>query len=255
VRPDNRLQIKMVFQGLAQDEARAAWMPLIDFANANSADYQGQNTLSVHALPARYFWNAGFFRRYAPSAVVFDSQPGAAPTISGGAATVARSVPFGMPIPRLGCRLRCSSRKTRRSSWMLGLPPAAIGVSRSTSNKGLAGAPAAAIEAARDTAMNPDVLDAFALAITGSYGPAAFPGFPAPNLVRGAAIRSRVQSAMAALRVAAPEAGAYVNECDYFQTDWQKAFWGPNYPRLAGIKRRYDPDGVFVVHHGVGSEV
>ena len=25
----------MVFQGLTQDEARAAWTPLIDFANAN----------------------------------------------------------------------------------------------------------------------------------------------------------------------------------------------------------------------------
>ena len=32
--------------------------------------------------------------------------------------------------------------------------------------------------------------------------------------------------------------GAYVNECDYFQKDWQKSFWGANYARLAGIKRR-----------------
>ena len=58
----------------------------------------------------------------------------------------------------------------------------------------------------------------------------------------------------AALRVAAPDTGAYVNECDYFQPDWQRAFWGPHYPRLAGVKRRYDPDGLFTVHHGVGSE-
>jgi hypothetical protein len=39
---------------------------------------------------------------------------------------------------------------------------------------GLAGAPAAPIEAARDTAMNPDVLDAFALAVTSCGGPPAF---------------------------------------------------------------------------------
>jgi hypothetical protein len=121
-------------------------------------------------------------------------------------------------------------------------------------NKGLAGAPAVAIEAARDTAMNPDVLDAFALALFGSRGATAFPGFPAPDLIVAGALRSRVQAAMAALRVVAPETGAYVNECDYFQTDWQKAFWGTNYPRLARIKRQYDPDGLFVVHHGVGSE-
>jgi Berberine and berberine like len=51
-----------------------------------------------------------------------------------------------------------------------------------------------------------------------------------------------------------PDSGAYVNECDYFQENWQRAFWGPNYPRLARIKRRYDPDGLFSVYHGVGSE-
>lgn len=52
----------------------------------------------------------------------------------------------------------------------------------------------------------------------------------------------------------APGAGAYVNESDYFQLDWQRAFWGTNYPKLLEIKRRYDPQGLFFVHHGVGSE-
>ena len=98
------------------------------------------------------------------------------------------------------------------------------------------------------------MLDAFALAIIASDGPPAFEGLPAPDLAAGGARRSRVQAAMVALRAAAPDAGAYVNECDYFQPDWQKAFWGANYPRLLEIKRRYDPHGLFVVHHGVGSE-
>jgi hypothetical protein len=30
------------------------------------------------------------------------------------------------------------------------------------------------------------------------------------------------------------------------------AFWG--YPQLAAVKKKYDPDGLFIVHHGVGSE-
>ena len=98
------------------------------------------------------------------------------------------------------------------------------------------------------------MLDAFALAIIASDGRPAFGELPAPDLAAARAHRDRVQSAMNALRTAAPEAGADVHECDYFQKDWQKSFWGANYARLAGIKRGYDPDGLFFVHHGVGSE-
>jgi FAD/FMN-containing dehydrogenase len=48
--------------------------------------------------------------------------------------------------------------------------------------------------------------------------------------------------------------GSYVAESDFFEEDWPQAFWGPNYPRLLAVKDAYDPDGLFVVHHGVGSE-
>lgn len=57
-----------------------------------------------------------------------------------------------------------------------------------------------------------------------------------------------------AMRELAPEAGSYASESDFFEFDWQKAFWGDNYARLQKVKRRYDPDGLFIVHHGVGSE-
>ena len=56
------------------------------------------------------------------------------------------------------------------------------------------------------------------------------------------------------IRAATPESGSYVNETDYFEPDWQRSFWGTNYPRLLEIKRRYDPDGLFRCHHCVGSE-
>jgi FAD/FMN-containing dehydrogenase len=60
---------------------------------------------------------------------------------------------------------------------------------------------------------------------------------------------------MDVIRALAPGAGAYVNEADYFEPDWQASFWGANYPRLREIKQRYDPANIFRVHHGVGSEV
>jgi FAD/FMN-containing dehydrogenase len=59
---------------------------------------------------------------------------------------------------------------------------------------------------------------------------------------------------MNALRALVPAPASYVNETDYFEADWQRAFWGENYARLLEIKRKYDPDGLFTVHHGVGSE-
>jgi FAD/FMN-containing dehydrogenase len=253
-RPDNRLEILMVFQGLTQDDARTAWQPLIDFISGNSADYEGENDLVVIALPARHFWDADFLRRNAPAAVIFDSRPGASPTDfwwagDGGQvgafwyAYTSAWMPAALLKPQNRVRLVDAWFAASRH-WRVSLH----------FNKGLAGAPAAAIAGARNTAMNPDVLDAFALAISASGGPPAFSGLPAPDHAAGGAARSRVQAAMAALRAAAPETGAYVNECDYFQADWQRAFWGPNYPRLSRTKRHYDPDGLFTVHHGVGSD-
>jgi FAD/FMN-containing dehydrogenase len=254
VRPDNRLQIQMLFQGLTQDEARAAWKPLIDFANDNRADYDGQDSLIALALPARYFWDPDFYRRNAPAAVRFDSRPGASPSDFWwtGDSDQVGAFWYAYASAWLPASLLKPQNQTRLvDAWFAASRHWGFEI---VFNKGLAGAPAAAIETARNTAMNPDVLDAFALAITASSGPPAYPGFAAPNRIAASALRSRVQATMAELRAAAPDTGAYVNECDYFPTDWQKAFWGANYPRLFEIKRRYDPDGLFMVHHGVGSE-
>jgi FAD/FMN-containing dehydrogenase len=104
--------------------------------------------------------------------------------------------------------------------------------------------------------MNPAVLDAFACAFIVGEGRPAFAGMPGSGLdvAQARDDARRIGLAMVELLKVAPGAGSYVSESDYFQADWQRAFWGANYPRLAAIKRRYDPDGLFFVHHGVGSE-
>jgi hypothetical protein len=123
-------------------------------------------------------------------------------------------------------------------------------------NKGLAGSPPEEIEAARDTAMNPAVLDAFALAIVAGEGPPAFAGIPGhePDLARGQRAADRIHAAMAELLAVAPNAGSYVSESDYFEADWQRSYWGSNYVQLAEVKQKYDPADLFSVHNGVGSE-
>ena len=123
-------------------------------------------------------------------------------------------------------------------------------------NKGLAGAPAEARAAARDTAMNPAVIDAFALVIIAGGGPPAFPGIPGrePDLAEARENARSIARAMSALRNAVPASGSYVSEAGFFDRSWRQAYWGTHYDRLRAVKRKYDPEGLFIVHHGVGSE-
>jgi FAD/FMN-containing dehydrogenase len=123
-------------------------------------------------------------------------------------------------------------------------------------NKALAGAPAEAIDAAKNTATNPVVVDAFALAVIADGWLPAYPGLslPTPNTVAAHRNAQKIDDAATELRKVAPNPGSYVSESNYFNSNWQQAFWGRNYRRLKAIKDKYDPDGLFFVHHGVGSE-
>jgi FAD/FMN-containing dehydrogenase len=56
------------------------------------------------------------------------------------------------------------------------------------------------------------------------------------------------------LRRLAPETGAYFNEPDYYEEQWQHVFFGENYARLLKVKTRFDPRNLFWCHHCVGSE-
>ena len=99
-------------------------------------------------------------------------------------------------------------------------------------NKGLAGAPAEAIAAARDTATNPAVLDAFALVISGAEGPPAYPGVPGhePDVAPPGGTRRRSTEAMDEVRSLLPSAGSYVAESDFFEAAWRESFWGRTTP-------------------------
>ncbi|KNG81506.1 FAD/FMN-containing isoamyl alcohol oxidase MreA-like protein [Aspergillus nomiae NRRL 13137] len=48
--------------------------------------------------------------------------------------------------------------------------------------------------------------------------------------------------------------GAYLNEANAYESEFQGSFWGENYRRLLEIKKKWDPESLFVVRRGVGSE-
>ena len=101
--------------------------------------------------------------------------------------------------------------------------------------KGLAGGAKDAVRRTRDTAMNPQVLDAFALAILATDGSPNFPGMPEAN-IDAAQARDAVRAldrATAAMYRLDPGAGSYLSESDFFLSDWKERYWGSNAARLA----------------------
>jgi len=254
--PDHTLGISMVSQGLDSTQAQAVWRPFFDWVAQSPRDYALVEAPGIGSGLARHWWDVEYRKQHAPGSMIADPRPGAPSWHawwSGDGGQVGVYL-HGFESAWLPATLLEPSHRQR-------LTDALLAASRHWEvqlhfNKGLAGAPAEAIAAARDTAINPAVLDAFALAIIAAGGPPPFPGNPfhAPDAKREQEHAVKVARSMAALRRVVPHAGAYVSESNYFDKDWQRSFWGSNYPRLAAVKRKYDPDGLFFVHHGVGSE-
>ena len=276
VRQDNTLAVSMTSQGLDPLPAGAGWhrvlewpaagwdklvagrvwRPFLDWLAASPQDYHLAERPTIASLPARDYWNADFFRAHAPSAIVADNRAGAAPGDFwwAGDGHIIGAFWYGVQSTWL-------SESLLEADQAQHLADALFAASRHSSielqpSKSLAGAPSEILAAARDTATNPALLDAFALAIVGGHGPPVYPDIAghAPDVARARRSADAMARATSELRSLIPNPGSYVAESDFFEKDWQHAFWGDNYPRLRAIKAQYDPNGLFFVHHGVGSE-
>ncbi|MGH7987631.1 MAG: FAD-dependent oxidoreductase [Candidatus Binataceae bacterium] len=281
IRPDNLLELSMLSQGLDREQLRKVWEPFLDWVRKSPKGYSFEERVILGSLPARRYWDPQWFREHWPEVAfprngsplhailddvlvhvmqepVFhvDGRPGASPSDiwwNGDAGQVAWYI-WGYESLWMPASLLASDSQAR-------LAEALFKASRYAEielhfNKGLAGAPPDAIAAAKGTAMNPAVLTAFALAIVANGQGPAYPGIPGhePAVAKGRAAAQRIDQCVNQLRAVTGQSGSYVNETNYFEKGWQQAFWGDNYSRLVQIKQKYDPDGLFFVHHGVGAE-
>jgi FAD binding domain/Berberine and berberine like len=249
------LAIHMVSQGIDQATGEGLWKPFFDSIRNSPGDLSFISDPRIADFPARQLWNPEFLRKL-PGVTKSDDRAGAAAgnLYWAGDAGQCGQILHGyesvwLPetllhdehLPAFADALHAAARQ-----WEVSLHL----------NKGLAGSPPAALDAARDTATNPAVLNAFALAIIAAEEEPAYPGVAVhePKIAEARADAAGIHRAMAELRKVVPHFTCYVSESNFFEPQWQKAFWGENYPRLFKVKSQYDPDGLFFVHHGVGTE-
>jgi hypothetical protein len=280
VNPENTLEIRMAIHGLDAEQAKKVWQPFLDWVADSSHNCSIEGRVTIGSIPARRWWDVQWWKEHWPEIAFprdgllhgllddvllhvipqpvlnFDNRPDAGPNNAwwkGDGGQVAWFI-WGFESLWMPASLLENDAQQR-------LADALFAASRHAwfelhFNKGLAGAPPEAIERAKDTATNPAVLTSFALAIVADAQGPAYPGIPGhePSVDDGRKARARVHECMEQLRAIVPNPGAYVSESNYFEKRWQQAYWGSNYARLVEIKKKYDPDGLFFVHNGVGSE-
>lgn len=248
-----RLRTNLLCHGLSEDQIREIWSPFLRWVRARATAYQFVADPQFITIPFKQLWDPMALVEI-PGIVARDDRPGAPAsnvywTGDGGEAaqTLQAYQSAWLPSALLSARRRSDlvDALVRASNeWTVTLH----------TNKGLAGGSPRAVALTRDTATNPEVLDAFALLICASeQGAPVYPGIPGhePDVVQARSAAAGVRRAMAEIYKVAPAAGAYMSESDYFLQDWKERQWGRHYPQLAAAKRRYDPGGLFTGHHCV----
>ena len=136
---------------------------------------------------------------------------------------------------RCGCRLRCCRRTGSRNSRTRCRPRPRIRPSNCIFRRGSPAEAPRRSRPRRDTATNPAVIDAFALAIIASEAQPAYPGLRGhePDLADARQHAGKIASAIAELRKVAPDPGSYVAESSFFEAGVAEILLGSELSKTA----------------------
>ncbi|MGZ3695051.1 MAG: FAD-dependent oxidoreductase, partial [Bdellovibrionota bacterium] len=249
---DNSISISMTFQGMPVAGAVKIFAPFFEWAKGQPERFTV--TSGAFEIPGAYMWDPAWVSKHMPARLKFDNRAGEPGDNFWGAGSEAsqtsnywytyqsRWIPISL------------FQKENEASFVDTL----FAASRQWTlfyafGKGFSGASDFAINSARETSMNPSVLNAAGLVI--GYAAEEFhTDGTQPDPAKGEIQKKKVTSAMDFLRRATPGAGTYFNQADYFEADWGNQFWGENYSKLLAIKKKYDPENFFTCHHCVGNK-
>lgn len=249
-RPNDKMTIAMVSQGLTKEDALKVWKPFIDWVNTQPKLHYKTKYIDI---PPNKVWSYDYWHKNYPDMVTKNTGPNARDgefwwTSNTGEVFSYWYTYQSWYLPEKLFDSKSIDKTAETFFNVSRLAPVSIQI-----NKGLAGSSKKAIELTKQTSMHPGVFDAGALAIM-SYSsdkPQLGKSTMTPEVKEKV---NNIYKAMDMIMKLAPNAGTYANEADYFQKDWQKVFWGSNYNKLLEIKNKYDPNGLFYCHHCVGSE-
>lgn len=253
--PDNRMFVKMTSIDVTPEEMRRIWAPVLDLVDGEAYTFTEEPV--IYDTPARKWWDLDYRTREFPETVVLDEASsragqrffwngdnGETSVFWAGyeSAWLGQGLLDATRIPALADTIIDAARQVRFAFHF---------------QKGLAGADEARLADARNTPVHPSVIDAFALLLVAGAQQNAYDGIdglePDEAALRDKA--ARIKGVYERFRAIEPDTGSYSAEMNFHEENWQDAAWGPHYPRLLAIKNRYDPEGLFVGHHQVGSEV
>jgi hypothetical protein len=251
----NVLGLTLFFQGLNEAEVNAIWKPFREWVSSQPNKYRIKFTTKT--IPARSFWDSKYWLQEDPNFITLDTENHAHfPHAWWYTLTQKEVARFW-----LDYQSRYIPQEAFSPSHSKDFANTLFDASRHYNfslhfNKGQAEAPKEVKERGKNTSVNPDIYDSSALLIMATGEQGIYPGVPGHELDEAKAARKAesIAQGMRFIKEKFPHSGSYGNETSYFEQDWQEKFWGSNYPRLLQIKRKYDPDNFFKVHHGVGSE-
>jgi FAD/FMN-containing dehydrogenase len=252
--PNNQVEMALVFQGLTKRDVARLWAPFQDWLSAHPTEFKQQ--ISLIEIPGNKLFDYHYLKKHHPTFITLDDRKNAPKGQFWWASNsieiyrywyayrswwLDKTVFDDQHLDTFVSHLFQASRFARVGFHI---------------NKGLSGASPEAIQRSSQTSMNPSVYQSPALVIIADGTNQQFMGIKnhAVNTTTAETSKHRIDKAMALIMSLSPNSGAYVNEADFFQKNWQQAFWGKHYKKLLALKKHYDPQGLFYCHHCVGSE-